>query len=34
MQIEKAQINNELRVSKVYQKFRIPNNYNFAVIFP
>ena len=34
VQIEKAQINNHLRVSKVSWKFRIPTIYNFAVIYP
>ena len=32
MQIEKAQINDRLRVSKVSWKFRIPTIFNFAVI--
>ena len=31
MQIEKAQINDRLRISKVSWKFRIPTIYNFAV---
>ena len=34
MQIEKALINDLLRVSKVSWKFRIPSIYNFAVIYP
>ena len=34
MQIEKALINNHLRVSKVPRKCRIPTIYNFAVIYP
>ena len=34
MQIEKALINDCLRVSKVSGKFRIPIIYNFAVIQP
>ena len=34
MQIEKALINDRLRVSKVYWKFRIPTIYNFTVIYP
>ena len=33
MQIEKALINNRLRVSKVSRKFRIPTIYNFAIIY-
>ena len=33
MQIKKALINDRLRVSKVYWKFRIPATYNFAVIY-
>ena len=33
MQIEKALINDRLRVSKVSGKFRIPTIYNLAVIF-
>ena len=33
MQIEKALINDYLRVSKVSWKFRIPAIYNFAVIY-
>ena len=33
MQIEKALINDRLRVLKVSRKFRIPNIYNFAVIY-
>ena len=32
MQIEKAQINDSLHVSKVSRKFRIPTTYNLAVI--
>ena len=32
MQIEKALINDRLRVSKVSWKFRIPIIYNFGVI--
>ena len=32
MQIEKALINDRLRVSKVSWKFRTPTIYNFAVI--
>ena len=34
MQIEKALINDRLRVSKIPCKFRIPIIYNFAVIVP
>ena len=34
MQIEKALINDRLRLSKVSAKFRIPTIYNFAVTFP
>ena len=34
MQIEKALINDPLRVSKVSWKFRIRTIYNFAVIYP
>ena len=34
MQIEKAQINDRLRVSKEPWNFRIPTVYNFAVINP
>ena len=34
MHIEKALINDRLRVSKVYWKFRILTIYNFAVIYP
>ena len=34
MQIEKALINDLLRVSKVFWKFCIPTVYNFAVIHP
>ena len=34
MQIEKALINDRLRVSKVSWKFCIPTIYNFAVIYP
>ena len=33
MQIEKAWINDRLRVSKVMWKFRIPTIYNFAVVY-
>ena len=33
MQIEKALINDRLRVSKVCRKFRILTIYNFAVIY-
>ena len=33
MQIEKASINDRLRVSKVSWKLHIPTIYNFAVIF-
>ena len=33
MQIEKALINDQLAVSKVFWKFHIPTNYNFAVIY-
>ena len=33
MKIEKAIINDRLRVSKVWWKFRIPTVYNFAVIY-
>ena len=33
MKIEKAMINDRLRVSKVQWKFRIPTVYNFAVIY-
>ena len=33
MQIEKALINDRLRVSKVSWKFCIPTIYNFAVIY-
>ena len=33
MQIEKASINDRLRVSKVPWKHRIPTIYNFAVTF-
>ena len=33
MQIEKALINDRLRVSKVPWKFRIPTVYNFAIIY-
>ena len=32
MQIEKALINDRLRVSKVFKKFGIATIYNFAVI--
>ena len=34
MQIEKALINDCLRVSKVSWKFRIPTAYNFEIIHP
>ena len=34
MQIEKALINERLRVSKVSWKFRIPTIYDFVVIYP
>ena len=34
MQIEKTQIIDRLRVSKVSRKFRIPTICNFAVIYP
>ena len=34
MQIEKALINDGLRVSKVSGKFHIPTVYNFPVIYP
>ena len=34
IQIEKAPINDRLRVSKVSSKFRIPTIYNFTVIYP
>ena len=34
MQIEKALINDRLRVTKVSWKFRIPTTYNFVVIYP
>ena len=34
MQIEKALINNRLRVSKVFWKFCFPTVYNFAIIYP
>ena len=34
MQIEKALLNDRLRVTKVSWKFRIPTIYNFAVICP
>ena len=34
MQIEKAMINDRLRVLKVSWKFRIPHGYNFAVMYP
>ena len=34
MQIEKALINDRLRVSKVSWKFHIPTIYNFEVIYP
>ena len=34
IQIEKALINDRLRVSKVSWKFYIPTIYNFAVIYP
>ena len=34
MQVEKALINDPLRVSKVSWKFHIPTIYNFAAIYP
>ena len=34
MQIEKALINDRLRISKVSEKFRITTIYNFVVIYP
>ena len=34
MQIEKALINDRLRVSKVFCKFHSPTIYDFAVIYP
>ena len=34
MQIEKALINDCLRISKVSRKFRIATIYNFAAIYP
>ena len=34
MQIEKALITDRLHVSKVCWKFRVPNSYNFEVIYP
>ena len=34
MQVERALINDHLRVSNVSWKFRIPTTYNFAVIYP
>ena len=34
MQIEKAQINELLRASKIFWEFGIPTIYNFAVIYP
>ena len=34
MQIEKALINDRLRVSEVSRKLRIPTIYDFAVIYP
>ena len=34
MKIEKALINDPLRVSKVFRKCRIPTIYNFAAIYP
>ena len=34
MQIEKALINDGLRVTKGSWEFRIPTIYNFAVIYP
>ena len=34
MQIEKARINDRLRVLKVSSKFRIPTIYKFPVIYP
>ena len=33
MQIEKALINDRLRVSKISQKFHVSTIYNFAVIY-
>ena len=33
-QIEKALINDRLRVSKVSSKFLIPTIYNFSIIYP
>ena len=33
-QIEKALINNRLRVSKISEKIRIPTFYAFAIIYP
>ena len=34
MQIEKALINDHLRLSEVFRKFYVPTCYNFAVIYP
>ena len=34
MQIKKALINDRLLISTVFEKFRIPTSYNFAVIYP
>ena len=34
MQIKKALINERFRISTVFEKFRIPTSYNFAVIYP
>ena len=34
IQIQKALINNQLRAWKVSRKFYIPNNYNFAAMYP
>ena len=34
MQIEKALLNDHLRVLKLSWKFRIPTIHNFAVIYP
>ena len=33
MQIKKALINDRLLISTVFEKFRIPTSYNFAVIY-
>ena len=33
-QIEKAMINDRLRVSEIFKKIRIPALYAFAVIYP